>query len=389
MFIVYRLGLSCRRQIEQVIARTLETRREQHFKLSSQIAGLNDVQLQNLLGSSKGKTSNSGYGANQTLNLGVANIFVKRIPITDIEYRNLFSTKNLYALPTYCSYGIGSPGFNVFRELLTYIKTTHWVLAGEISTFPLLYHYRILPLSGQRENVDTQQLREYVEYWNNCENVGQYVIDRANASYELFLFLEHIPYVLAPWLQENPSRLQKALNDLKTAIDFLRSKGIIHFDAHFYNALTDGKQTYLADFGLVLDRSFALTKEEESFFEDHTFYDYGEILRNLGHLIRPIYKACPENDKRRIMEKYGIEEGLPPYKASAILLDNIEHIHADRILELDDFYVASIVQYRSIIALTQSFFADIYSNHRKDTPFPHEALQQLLQETGFLEQHLC
>ncbi|MCV3213859.1 hypothetical protein OGM63_10100 [Plectonema radiosum NIES-515] len=140
----------------------------------------------------------------------------------------------------------------------------------------------------------------------------------------------------------------------------------------------------MTDFGLVLDKSFALTSDEESFFEQNTFYDYGEVLRNFGHLIRPSYYSCSENDKRRIMEKYGIKEGLQPYEVGSILLDNIEQIHADGVMKLDEFYVASIVKYRSIITLMQDFFADMWGNNNKDTKLDRAKLRLLLKETGFI-----
>ncbi|WP_242055976.1 hypothetical protein [Nostoc flagelliforme] len=140
----------------------------------------------------------------------------------------------------------------------------------------------------------------------------------------------------------------------------------------------------MTDFGLVLDKSFSLTKDEESFFKQNQFYDYGEVLRNLGHLIRSRYDLCSENDKRRIMEKYQIKEGLKPYELGTILLDNIEQLNADEVIKLDKFYVASIIKYRSIIALMQNFFVDMYENNNKDTKFPHTKLRQLLKETGFI-----
>ncbi|MGI8500969.1 MAG: hypothetical protein ACR2LR_07480 [Hassallia sp.] len=267
---------------------------------------------------------------------------------------------------------------------MTHIKTTNWVLEGAIATFPLMYHYRIIPFSGQRADVDRSRLKAYVEYWGNSANAGNYVLDRAIANYELVLFLEYIPHVLETWLLLNPNKLQKPLDDLRTTIDFLRTKGIIHFDAHFRNILTDGERTYLTDFGLVLDKSFALTSYEQSFFEENTFYDYGEVLRNLGHLIRPTYDSSSENDQRRIMEKYGIKEGLKPYVLRSILLDNIEQIQADGDMKLDEFYVASIVKYRNIIALMQDFFSDMWENNKKDTKLHHAKLQLLLKETGFL-----
>ncbi len=373
----------------------IELRRKKYFKLSSQIAQLDNAQLRSLFDNSESNESSTGWGMNHAIVLGESKVFVKRVPVTSIEFDNLFSTRNFYELPTYCNYGFGSTGFGVFRELVTHIKTTNWVLSGAIASFPLMYHYRIIPFSGQRADVDKLRLKSYVEYWGNSANAGNYLLDRAIANYELVLFLEYIPYVLETWLRENPNKLQQPLDDLRTTIDFLRTKGIIHFDAHFRNVLTDGKQTYLTDFGLVLDKSFALTKEEEAFFEQNRFYDYGEVLRNIfydygevlrniGHLIRSPYDSCSENDKRRIMEKYGIKEGLKPYELRSILLDNIEQIHTDGDIKLDEFYVASIVKYRSIIALMQDFFADMWENNNKNTKFRHQELELLLKQTGFI-----
>lgn len=365
----------------------IELRRTNYFKLSSQITQLNNAKLRSLLNGSPSRASSTGWGSSQVVELGQFNVFVKRIPVTNLEYDNLFSTRNFYDLPTYCNYGIGafaSPGFGIFRELIAHLKTTHWVLEGAIAGFPLMYHHRIMPFCGQRTEVDRSQHRRYVESWGNSENAGKYVLDRAIAPYELVLFLEYIPYVLETWLQENPSQLQRLLNDLRTTIDFLRTNRVIHFDAHFQNMLTDGHQIYLTDFGLVLDKSFALTKEEETFFEQHIFYDYGESLRNLGHLIRPVYDACSENEQQRIMAKYDIKAGLQPYEVRSRLLDHIEQIHADGDMQLDAFYVASIVKYRRIIALMQDFFVDVWGNHKKDTKFDHATLQRLLNETGFL-----
>lgn len=359
----------------------IESRRQKYFKLSSEIAQLNNEQLQALFDKSE---SSSGWGKNHVMILGESKVFVKCISMTNIEYDNLFSTKNLYDLPTYYNYGVGSAGFGVFRELIAHIKTTNWVLAGEIATFPLLYHYRIVPASGPRSAVDMKAHQSYVEYWGNSKNIGNYMLARANADYELVLFLEYLPYVLETWLQENPKRLQQPLSDLLTTIDFLRTKEIIHFDAHFHNILTDGERAYVTDFGLVLDRSFALTKAEEAFFGEHAFYDYGEILWSIGDLIRSMYENCAESDRFRLMEKYGIGEGLQPGELRTILLNNIEQIHADKIFDLDEFYVASIVKYRSIIMLMQSFFSGIRGNQKKDTKFPHTKLQRLLEESGLL-----
>src|SRR3954447_4534447 len=133
---------------------SIESRRERYFKLSSQIAQIDNVELISLFGSGP---SSEGWGRNHTLEIGRSKVFVKRVPVTDLEYENLFSTRNLYELPTYYNYGVGSAGFGVFRELLAHIKTTNWVLEGAIASFPLLYHYRIIPCLGERPEVDMEQ----------------------------------------------------------------------------------------------------------------------------------------------------------------------------------------------------------------------------------------
>ncbi|MBD3886998.1 hypothetical protein IFO70_35855 [Phormidium tenue FACHB-886] len=357
---------------------SLELRSQKYFELSSQIAQLDDRKLNSLFDQREPNELSTGWGMNHIVVFGRSKVFVKRVPITDIEYDNLFSTKNLYVLPTAFNYGVGSAGLGVFRELITHLKTTHWILEGAIANFPLMYHYRILPSTKECTELEID-----IERWGNHANIKKYVLDRANAKYELFLFLEYIPYVLETWLQENPNQLQKTLNGLWRAIAFLRKKGIIHFDAHFRNVLTDGEQIYLTDFGLALDKSFALTEEEDVFFEQNSLYDYGEVLRNLGHLIRSPYDSCSESNKRRIMKKYGIKEGSRPYQVGRILLNNIQQIHADGDMVLDEFYVASIVKYRGIITLMQDFFVEMWENNQKDTQFPHTKLRLLLNETGF------
>jgi hypothetical protein len=64
------------------------------------------------------------------------------------------------------------------------------------------------------------------------------------------------------------------------------------------------------------------------------------------------------------------------------LLNQVEQIHADKDLDLADFYVSSIIQYRDIIELMQNFFVEICGNEKKDTKLPHIKLESLLKETG-------
>ena len=330
-------------------------------------------------GESKG--SSTGWGISQTRTLAEAKVFVKRVPVTQREHDNLFSTANLYRLPPFCSYGLGSPGFNVFRELVMHLETTQWVLQGETASFPLLHHYRLLPHSGTHAEVDRAAHRDLVESWNGNQNVGQYALDRAKAPYELILCLEHFPHVLESWLRDNPGKLRQSVEDVGTTIAFLQARGIIHFDAHFGNILTDGHQTYLSDFGLALDQSFALGDDERRFFEQHTDYDTGELLRNLGRVVLWPYVSASGDDQQRIRERYDIPHDLEPHELGPVLLDNIESIHKERLLELDPDYVKLVVKHRGAIALAHGFFCEMWHNNAKDTPFPQRELRRLLEET--------
>src|SRR5206468_1590276 len=135
---------------------------------------------------------------------------------------------------------------------------------------------------GKRPELDIERHQKYVMYWNSDENIDRYIRDRSGAKYEAILFLEFVPRVLQPWLDKNMDQVETVVREMRDTVAFLRGKGIIHFDAHFWNIVTDGVRPYLTDFGLVLDKGFALDKEERAFLARHTDYDYGEFLSCLG-----------------------------------------------------------------------------------------------------------
>ena len=210
------------------------------------------------------------------------------------------------------------------------------------------------------------------------------MLDRRNASCQLILFLEYIPHVLRPWLLDNPDRIQWALDELRVTIDLLRKNGVIHFDVHYDNILTDGEHTYLTDFGLVLDRNYALREDEKVFFDAHTHYDYGEVLACLTFLINRSHEALSESEKSRIRERYGVPQTDQSFDMMPVLLANLEALHADGLMKLNEDCFACLVKYRSVILLMESFYGTLRGNKGKDTPFPHEELKRLLAETEFV-----
>lgn len=104
---------------------SLELRVQKYSEISSLISRLDHKKLNSLFDQSESNESNTGWGMNHTIVFGQSKVFVKRVPVTEIEYENLFATKNLYCLPTSYNYGFGSTGLGVFRELITHLKTTH------------------------------------------------------------------------------------------------------------------------------------------------------------------------------------------------------------------------------------------------------------------------
>ena len=260
------------------------------------------------------------------------------------------------------------------------------MLAGEIDNFPLLYHYRILERTSSYKAIEPEKHKRYVEYWNGNQNIGTYTNERRNAPYEIALFLEHIPGNFRNWLKENIDQTEAAINELKNTVSFLQNKGIIHFDVHFGNIVTDGTHPYLCDFGLVVDPAFDLTDVERTFLENHTHYDHGQLLLNLCWYLRSgLFMSLPADSKQRVMQAYGIDDSTSPAACNLILLKNIEAIHADGVFDNAQNYVELVIKHQGAMLEMQAFFTDMQHNDRKDTPFNNARVKRLLIESGFLE----
>lgn len=126
--------------------------------VSTQLELLNDEHLAELIKSAIPIGTSIG-GTTALLQINDKKVFVKKIRITDLErqHENRRSTRNMFELPLYYQYGIGSAGFGVWRELAIHMMATNWVLSGECKNFPLMYHWRLLPRQ-QLEKPTPEQL---------------------------------------------------------------------------------------------------------------------------------------------------------------------------------------------------------------------------------------
>lgn len=156
-------------------------------------------------------------------------MFAKRVPLTDREVANPHSTANLFDLPVYCQYGIGGPGFGAWRELAANMVVTEGLLTGATASFPLLYHWRVLPgrppVAAEHADIDA------IGALYGSPAVRTRLEALAAASSSLVLFLEYIPYRLLDWMREDPVGKAKTVErQLCEIVAFLRSRELLHMD---------------------------------------------------------------------------------------------------------------------------------------------------------------
>jgi hypothetical protein len=228
----------------------------------------------------------SGIGGRSAeLEIDGTRVFVKRVPLTDIELwpQNARSTANLFRLPMFYQYGVGSAGFGAWRELAVHTMTTNWVLGNEYEGFPLMYHWRVLPDSPPEGFVDEfGGIDGAVVHWDDSPAVRERLEAIGRSSSSLMFFLEHVPQTLATWLDGHRVAAPESMDGspflwveeaLTRGTAFMSSHGLVHFDTHFSNVLTDGRLLYFADFGLALSSNFELSTAEAEFLTNHLAYD--------------------------------------------------------------------------------------------------------------------
>ena len=72
----------------------------------------------------------------------------------------------------------------------------------------------------------------------------------------------------------------------------MNARGMLHFDLHRANLLTDGAQIYVSDYGLALCADFDLAPAERAFFEAHRLYDRGYVDWAFGEWLRRASRSC-------------------------------------------------------------------------------------------------
>jgi hypothetical protein len=209
-------------------------RRDHRRSVSAFLASYNDIELAVLMATGRADSVGVG-GGSVVLDVDGVPMFAKRIPLTDRELANPGSTANLFDLPVYCQYGVVSPGFNAWRELTANTIVSDAVLAGETQSFPLLYHWRVLPgrspVAAEHADIDT-----VVAALGGCPAVCVRLEALATASHGLVLFCEYIPHPMVDWLRENPvGKATTVERQFAHIVKVLRGRQLLHMDGHLAN----------------------------------------------------------------------------------------------------------------------------------------------------------
>jgi hypothetical protein len=249
-------------------------RAARHRRLSTLLESRSDGELAELVGT--GQTVSVGVGGGAELvDVDSMPVFIKRVPLTDREAATPGSTANQFDLPMFSQYGIGGPSFNAWRELAANIIVTDAVMAGETQSFPILYHWRVLPgrspVAAEHADIDAVVA---AQGGNPAVRARLEALNAATCS--LVLFCEYIPHPITDWLQENPADKAVAVErQLFEIVTFLRDRELLHMDGHFGNIRTDMDRIYLTDFGLTTSPRFDLSPAERDFATRHVTHDAG------------------------------------------------------------------------------------------------------------------
>ncbi|QNS08113.1 hypothetical protein [Streptomyces xanthii] len=169
-----------------------------------------------------------------------------------------------------------------------------------------------------------------VAYWGGGAEVRHRIEELARASATVALFLEYIPRNLHDWLgaevAAGGARAGRACAmveaELAAGTAFMNARGLLHFDAHFENILTDGRRLFFTDYGLALSSRFALTPDEAGFFDRHDTYDRCYTVNHLVNwLAFALYRHGPDARRAfvRACAKGDVPADVPPGIAAALL----------------------------------------------------------------------
>lgn len=346
--------------------------------LASRLSGMADGELRELVA---GRPADwSPWGGTHRIALDGAAVFVKRVPVTELEMLDPTSTRNVFDLPLVYSYGVGSAGFGGFREASAHRIASDLVRTGVTDGFPLLHHARVVECTEPLPPFP-RDVGDYVTRWNDDQRIRAYVEARSAARHELWMFSEAVPTVVHDWIPTRLDRVDALVAGLFDAVGALRSVGIVHFDAHFGNALTDGTRFFLSDFGLAMSERFELDDDERAFLRRHRWYDQALIVSCLGTTALRAVAALEPARRAQVRARLGIDEDTERHETLVALLDRAPDLAASGVLDLPAPFVAALQRFADVITATDGFLSEV-RRPEKAARFDDEAVGELFRAAG-------
>lgn len=273
---------------------SLDQRRRRHDALSARLAALSDDQLAALVPETGAWRGNVHGNQSGVVDIDGDKVFVKKLALTDLERANEGSTANLFDLPLFYHYGVGSAGFGAWRELQATLRAGAWALSGEYPGFPLVYHWRVLPRTAPELSAEQLAwLDQAPGYWDDSPAVRGRLEAISAAQSCVALFVEYVPHMLLGWLTGKvvdptlEATIARLHDQWQDAAAFMNARGLQHFDLNASNLLTDGEELYVADFGLAICEDFDLSPDERAFCEGHRLYDHSYVAWAFGEWLAP------------------------------------------------------------------------------------------------------
>ncbi|ASN39382.1 hypothetical protein CGQ24_10400 [Arthrobacter sp. 7749] len=268
----------------------MTARTKRALTISHAIAGLDEAGILSLVDAAEQVGVGIG-GTTKKASIEGAAVFVKQLPLTNIEEADPTSTANRIHLPFVSHYGIGSPSHGVGRELAAHRVTSTWVQEGSAEFFPLLLGWRVIDRKCDADlsefEGDVPQ-RQWGSHWTLIQKK---LAAMTNASKSVVLFLEYVPETLGAWVRRSRAAgtgetdFINVVTQIIEATDWMKAQGFQHFDVHPGNILVDEGRLLFTDFGLALYRGFELTAEEELSMLTHEGYDRDTALMHLFHWV--------------------------------------------------------------------------------------------------------
>lgn len=157
------------------------------------------------------------------------------------------------------------------------------------------------------------------------------------------------------------SALLMVESSLPSAVSFMNQNGLLHFDVHFQNVLTDGQRVYISDFGLAMSSRFGLSESEMQFYELNKTHDGCYVVAHLVNWLVTALVGSMERPERIDFIRRCADGYQPDVTGSA---------------------AAIIRRYAPIATVINDFYTDLVSD-RRSTPFPVQDTQRVCTTTGF------